>query len=93
MIQIISSAFARGHEIVKIKSTGQWHYSDDLSIFDDSRPCAHCGEFATPEGFDACLGFVPGAVSACCGHGIGPESIVYSENQKDEFPQLELKRI
>lgn len=74
--------FARGHEIVKIKSTGQWHYSDDLDIFDDSRPCKQCGRYATPEGYDACVGFVPGATSVCCGHGVS-EPILVMEGQDE----------
>jgi hypothetical protein len=33
------------------------------------RPCVHCGLLAAPDGPDACLGLLPGVVSACCGHG------------------------
>ncbi len=31
--------------------------------------CDHCGLPDTPEGHDACLGTIPGAMNACCGHG------------------------
>jgi len=32
-------------------------------------PCTACGLPPTPEGHDGCLGDIPGAESACCGHG------------------------
>lgn len=34
-------------------------------------PCVKCGRPPTPEGYDACLGFLPAVESACCGHGEG----------------------
>lgn len=58
----------RGHEIEWCN--GRWHYSDTGEVADHDRPCIRCGEMPTPEGYDACLGFVPGAEYACCGHGI-----------------------
>jgi hypothetical protein len=33
------------------------------------RPCGKCGEYATEEGHDACLGTLHGVMNACCGHG------------------------
>lgn len=36
----------------------------------DERPCIKCGQSPTPEGYDACLGHIPGVFSACCGHGV-----------------------
>ena len=47
-----------------------WCYSDNHKISDDSRPCKRCGRMPTKEGYDACLGFIDGANSACCGHGV-----------------------
>ncbi len=32
--------------------------------------CIRCGEPPTSEGHDACLGYIPGIKSACCGHGV-----------------------
>lgn len=46
-----------------------WRYSDTNEIVDDSRPCKKCGCFPTKEGYDACLGYIEGVNSACCGHG------------------------
>jgi hypothetical protein len=31
--------------------------------------CRHCRRQRMPEGYDACLGRLPGVVAACCGHG------------------------
>lgn len=47
-----------------------WFYADNGMIADDSRPCKRCGRMPTPEGYDACLGHIEGAISACCGHGV-----------------------
>lgn len=37
-----------------------------------NRPCARCGLPPTKEGYDACIGHIPGAATACCGHGVYP---------------------
>lgn len=47
-----------------------WRYLDTNTIYDDSRPCKKCGRMPTKEGYDACLGYIEGATSACCGHGV-----------------------
>lgn len=31
--------------------------------------CPECGLTRTKEGYDACLGKLPGLMNACCGHG------------------------
>ena len=50
---------------------GVWRYEDGVPLDDDpDRPCPRCGRPPTPEGHDACLGTIPGCVSACCGHGV-----------------------
>ena len=62
--------YARGH---RIEWDGeQWVYADTRERYDDSRACIRCGRHPTPEGFDACLGHLPGVASACCGHGVEP---------------------
>ncbi len=49
----------------------EWVYSDDKSpIGKELRPCPRCGEKPTLEGYDACLGYIPKAIFACCGHGV-----------------------
>jgi len=57
---------------------GKWVYADigeDVFIV---RPCKRCGQWPTKEGYDACLGHIPGAKSACCGHGVTKPFIMMS---------------
>ena len=71
---------SRGHEIYY--DGKDWRYSDDDTISDDSRPCKRCGRMPTKEGYDACLGHIEGAKSACCGHG-AEEPYVISKKSED----------
>lgn len=47
-----------------------WRYKDTGEAATGKRSCARCGKPPTGDGHDACLGCVPGATSACCGHGV-----------------------
>lgn len=69
--------YNHGHEVVWDGSA--WRYADtgELSDPDNPRPCPRCGRMPTPEGYDACLGHIPGAVSACCGHGVKPARTLF----------------
>ena len=60
----------RGHPIQEIKG-GVWVYTDtgEAVAKNPDRECGLCGLPNTPEGHDACLGVIPGAMNACCGHG------------------------
>ena len=51
-----------------------WRYDDTFELVPepDTRPCPRCGKLPTPEGYDACLGYIPEMESACCGHGVYP---------------------
>jgi len=60
----------RGHEIVR--RNGEFIFPDTGEPTAQSgrfATCGHCGQANTPEGHDACLGTIPGAMNACCGHG------------------------
>ena len=59
----------RGHSI---EYDGEkWVYSDNKNPLESEiRACKRCRRMPTPEGYDACLGHIPGVVSACCGHGV-----------------------
>ncbi len=62
-------SYSRGHEIVFWHNA--WVWADTLQpIKNNDRPCKRCARMPTPEGYDACLGYMPGVVSACCGHGV-----------------------
>lgn len=62
------TSYSRGWEIYY--DGKDWRYSDNNQIHDNSRPCKRCGRMPTAEGYDACIGHIDGAVSACCGHGV-----------------------
>jgi hypothetical protein len=48
----------------------------------ETRPCGHCGEMATKEGHDACLGTLPGVRNACCGHGKIKDAYVQFDDER-----------
>lgn len=60
----------RGHAIEEV-ALDRWVYSDTRQPVPENpdRPCGHCGLPNTPEGYDGCIGYIPGALNACCGHG------------------------
>lgn len=45
-----------------------------------AKVCNRCNRPPTPEGFDACLGRLPGVKNACCGHGDPTCGYVQFEN-------------
>jgi len=63
-----AKSYQRGYETEYVD--GKWIYSDEKIPISIERPCKKCGEMPTPEGYDTCLGYIPGITSACCGHGI-----------------------
>lgn len=62
------TAYSRGNRITFINN--QWVYDDGTPVESEERPCVKCGRMPTPEGYDACLGYVEGYSSLCCGHGV-----------------------
>lgn len=66
---------SRGHQI--FFDNRDWRYCDTKEIVDVNRPCKRCGNSPTKEGHDACLGNIPGASSACCGHGVEAPYTIY----------------
>jgi len=58
-----------------------WRYLDCGISVDElfPRPCPKCGKMPTPEGYDACLGHIPGATAACCGHGVEEPYILWDD--------------
>lgn len=63
---------------------GEWRYLDG-EIADTSRPCPRCGRLQTTAGDDACLGHLPGVSSACCGHGIKPGYVRYTNGMEVRY--------
>jgi len=65
---MVASTYINGNLVYYKK--GDWYYYDDCLVFNNPRPCPKCGKLPTSEGYDACLGYIEGAIQACCGHGI-----------------------
>lgn len=66
-LSVSPRGYKRGHLIVWDGAT--WRYRDGV-VADRDRACVTCNQYPTPEGYDACLGFLRGVSSACCGHGV-----------------------
>jgi hypothetical protein len=75
------TAHTRGHLIYWDPERQAWLYADDHSQATIERACLKCKLMPTVEGFDPCLGHIPGAVSACCGHGVSLGFVVYDEER------------
>lgn len=71
------TSYSRGHKILFKKDN--WYYADDMSLCYDERPCKKCKCYPTKEGYDACLGYIPGAKYACCGHGIEKRYVILED--------------
>jgi len=63
----MANGYQSGHKIIY---NGYWLYADAMTSISVARPCVRCGKLPTKEGYDACLGHIEGALSACCGHGV-----------------------
>ena len=77
----MSRSLWRGHEI---KYTDhEWRFVDtkELTVGSD-RTCGHCNNPKTPDGYDACIGTLPGVINACCGHGVIQEAYVQFSLEK-----------
>ena len=66
-----------------------WFYEDgikyDMGTGKPSRPCPRCGGLPTKDGYDHCLGYIEGAVSACCMHGEGKGYIIFKDGRRVEI--------
>lgn len=61
-----------GHPATWDDTAECWRYCDTGIAVDDAspRPCPQCGLLPTANGHDPCIGYLPGAYSVCCGHGV-----------------------
>ncbi|WP_413862021.1 hypothetical protein [Methanobrevibacter sp. UBA417] len=67
----------------------KWVYSDTKEDITDIRPCRYCSKMQTKEGYDGCLGYIPGVRSACCGHGIENPYVVTNDGEYIQFNSVE----
>jgi hypothetical protein len=73
------TAHKRGHPIYWDHERKVWLYADDHSPITAERACVKCKLMPTEDGYDPCLGHIPGAVSACCGHGVSPAYVIFHD--------------
>ncbi len=71
---ITAIATKRGHPI---EYNGGWVYSDSKTSIEVERSCTRCGRLPSNEGYDACTGYIEGAKSVCCGHGVEEPILMY----------------
>jgi hypothetical protein len=71
----------RGHEIYQVNE--HWLYVDTNEKVADNpdRKCGHCSKENTADDHDGCLGTLPMAKNACCGHGSRNECYVQFNNK------------
>lgn len=82
----------RGHPIVKF-ADGRWRWAASgrylrLGSNSGDPPCARCHRPPTSDGYDPCLGWLPGAISACCGHGVSEGHVTYVRGEPLPLPRL-----
>lgn len=64
----------------------------DYRILKAQQRCAWCAQRRLPNGNDPCLGTLPGVAFACCGHGVAPGYVAFSDDggvmrgQFDDMP-------
>ena len=66
---MVARSYERGWPI-QAENGKDWIYSDTRLPVDGKRKCVRCDKKPTKEGYDACLGYIEGVTSACCGHGV-----------------------
>ena len=81
--------YIRGHRWTQTPFGKRWSESGELEESSTIRkfrmvqqeggsvPCTRCGEPPTKEGYDKCLGHLPGVTAGCCGHGVEPGYIQF----------------
>lgn len=65
-----AKALIFGHEAWYDQSKEAWRYCDNDEFVEEcEKLCPECNQSRTEEGYDPCIGYIPGATSVCCGHG------------------------
>lgn len=74
---MVATTYHRGHLIYYNEERKEWLYADDNTSSSVERPCKKCGHMPLETGEDYCVGHLYGVKSACCGHGVQEEFIMY----------------
>lgn len=85
------TSYSRGHQIYLDKESN-WRYSDNDDLFNIKgsdifyeRQCKKCGCLPNEDGSDHCLGYIKGATSACCGHGVEKPYVILTREKNNPF--------
>lgn len=71
---MVAKTYSRGWPISYVN--GRWVFDDTGKKDNETRSCARCGRPPTKEGYDACAGYVNGAQSVCCVHGVEKKVLI-----------------
>jgi hypothetical protein len=77
-----------GHPTTYNWDTQQWLYTDTQEPETQIRPCLHCGLSPTKEGYDACIGYLPNVMHACCGHNVRRPYAMFNDKTTIYFKDL-----
>lgn len=78
----------RRHGHLTRYDAGTWVYADTGEpVENDPRPCPRCGRLPTQDGHDPCLGRIPGAAAACCGHGVEEGYVLHQDGRCTPLPK------
>lgn len=68
----------RGHRINVDTRSYATTYEDGVPLGAEERPCSACGRCAlSVKAPDPCIGYLPGVLAACCGHGLVHSAYVH----------------
>lgn len=80
-------SYFRGYPTVWDEKQNKWLFEESKEPLPGyggrdfkEHPCKACGEYMEGHEPDACLGNLPGADNACCGHGVRNEAYVRFTN-------------
>lgn len=84
VLYMVNYHYIRGHKVCFSEKNPEKEFSKEYyedtgcEVVDRTeRPCARCGKKPSSEGYDACLGKLPGVKYACCGHGMEEGYIIF----------------
>lgn len=83
------TSYNHGHQVEYDTINSQWVYSDTKEPNTIIRSCKHCGLSPTKKGYDACIGFLPNVINACCGHNVGKVYAMFKSGEIKYFENID----
>jgi len=83
------TSYFYGHPAYFDEALNNWRYcdTDEPIQIPSQRPCPQCRQLPSLDGHDACLGTIPDACAACCGHGVEMGYIAWDCSGKGQMEQ------